>query len=72
MSTPRLQRKLTQAHRLAIDHDVCRVIVKDSRNVFSREGIRRVADEQACLCGEVARTVSGAATSVSFQSTHPN
>jgi len=39
----------TKVDRLAIDHDVGRVVVEDGRNVLSRKGICGVGDQEASL-----------------------
>ena len=44
-----------EVNRLAVHHDVGRVVVKDGRDVLAREGVGRVGDEQARLAhGAVA------------------
>jgi len=39
----------TKVDRLAIYHDIGTVVIEDSGNVFSGEGIGGVGDEEACL-----------------------
>jgi len=39
----------TERYGLAVDHNICRVVIEHGRDILAREGIRCVRDEKTCL-----------------------